>query len=84
MMGSQLKVALAYVFEYLHLRNATISAARTVLVNSVPAHASQEFVLELAHVIRRQDRNVPLIVEMDKSLHVEAVKAAVARFIMLK
>jgi hypothetical protein len=37
-------------------------------------------VLELAHAIRRQDRNVPLIVEMDKSLHVEAVKAAPARF----
>jgi 2-methylisocitrate lyase-like PEP mutase family enzyme len=36
-------------------------------------------VLELARATRRQDRNLPLIVEMDKSLHVEAVKAALTR-----
>jgi Phosphoenolpyruvate phosphomutase len=80
MMGSQLKVALAHGLEYLHLPNATISAARTALFDSVPADASQEFVLELAHATRRQDRNVPLLVEMDKSLHVEAVEAALTRF----
>ncbi len=75
--GLTARVALAQGFGCLHLSNAATKIARTGLTDS--ALPPLDFVLQLAQTIRQIDKVVPLIVEVDSSLGIEAVKAAVTR-----
>lgn len=71
------RIALAQGFKCLHLSNAATAMARSGVIGS--EGLSQEFALELAKKIREIDQELPLIGELDRSLEVESVNAAVKR-----
>lgn len=69
------RIALAHGFKCLCLPNAATTVARTGVIGS--ESYSQDSAFELAQNIREMDEELPLIGELDKSLDIESVKAAV-------
>jgi 2-methylisocitrate lyase-like PEP mutase family enzyme len=76
--GLTAHVALAQGFDCLYLCTAAINVARSGALG--PAALSHEFVMDLALIIQQIDEDVPLVVEVDKSMHIEAFKVAIVRF----
>lgn len=76
--GLTARVALAQGIGCLYLCTAATNLARSGILG--PRAFSQEFVMDLARTVRQIGKDVPLIGEVDRSMHVEAVKAALVRF----
>jgi 2-methylisocitrate lyase-like PEP mutase family enzyme len=75
--GLTARVALAQGFDCLHLCTAAINMARSGALSPALSH---EYLMDLVLTIQQIEADVSLIVEADKSMHIEALKAALVRF----
>lgn len=75
--GLTARVAVAQGFDSLYLCTAAINMARSGVLGPALSH---EFVMDLVLTIQQIDGDVPLIVEVDKTMHIEALRAALVRF----